>query len=103
MTWKNFHWLAAQLCLFYMVIANQGYGIFGFIEEVKVDFITHPYPLIRPQLNKDGIRMFSIEDMIAMKVQAILGRGRKKAFWDIAELLHHYIINDFINFHKELS
>ena len=81
--------------------ANQGYGIFGFIEEVKVDFITHPYPLIRPQLNKDGIRMFSIEDMIAMKVQAILGRGRKKDFWDIAELLHHYTINDFINFHKE--
>lgn len=45
--------------------------------------------------------MFSIEDMITMKVQAILGRGRKKDFWDIAELLHHYSIDEFINFHKE--
>ena len=36
-----------------------------------------------------------------MKVQAILGRGRKKDFLDIAELLHHYSIDEFINFHKE--
>jgi hypothetical protein len=34
-------------------------------------------------------------------VQAILGRGKKKDFWDIAELLLHYTIEDFINFHKE--
>ncbi len=45
--------------------------------------------------------MFSTEDIIAMKVQAILGRGKKKDFWDIAELLNHYTIADFIQFHKE--
>ena len=45
--------------------------------------------------------MFSTEDIIAMKVQAILGRGKKKDFWDIAELLNHFSVNDFINFHKE--
>lgn len=43
--------------------------------------------------------MFSTEDIIAMKVQAILGRGRKKDFWDVAELLNHYSIHDFIKFH----
>jgi hypothetical protein len=36
-----------------------------------------------------------------MKVQAILGRGKKKDFWDVAELLNHFSIADFINFHKE--
>jgi predicted nucleotidyltransferase component of viral defense system len=45
--------------------------------------------------------MFSTEDIIAMKVQAILGRGRKKDFWDVAELLNHFSISDFIQFHKE--
>ncbi len=35
-----------------------------------------------------------------MKVQAILGRGKKKDFWDIAELLHHFSVEDFIRFHK---
>ena len=51
--------------------------------------------------NEEGIRMFSVEDIIAMKVLAILGRGKKKDFWDIAELLQHYSIADFIHFHKE--
>jgi hypothetical protein len=35
--------------------------------------------------------------MIAMKVAAILKRGVKKDFWDIAELLDHYSVEDFIN------
>jgi predicted nucleotidyltransferase component of viral defense system len=77
------------------------FAIFCYVQDVKLDFVRHPHPLIRPALNIDDIRMFSTEDIIAMKVQAILGRGKKKDFWDIAELLNHYSISDFINFHKE--
>ena len=77
------------------------FGIFCFIDEVKIDIIRHPHPLLRPKLNMDDISMFSTEDIIAMKVQAILGRGKKKDFWDIAELLQHFSIADFILFHKE--
>lgn len=80
---------------------NPRFGIFGFIGELKVDIVRHPHPLIRKESVIDGIRMFSPEDIIAMKVQAILGRGKKKDFWDIAELLSHYAVQDFINFHKE--
>lgn len=36
-----------------------------------------------------------------MKIQALLGRGKKKDFWDIAELLHHFTIDNFITYHKE--
>lgn len=81
--------------------ANPRFGIFCYIEEVKVDLVRHPHPLIRSEQNKGGIRMFSVEDIIAMKVQAILGRGKKKDFWDVAELLNHYSVPDFIQFHKE--
>ncbi len=77
------------------------FGIFCYVSGVKVDLVRHPHPLIRPELKSDGIKMFSTEDIIAMKVQAILGRGRKKDFWDIAELLNHFTIADFIQFHKE--
>jgi len=80
---------------------NPHFGIFGFVDDVKIDLIHYPHHLIRPEINVDGIRMFSIEDIIAMKVQAILGRGKKKDFWDVAELLLHFTITDFINFHKE--
>jgi predicted nucleotidyltransferase component of viral defense system len=77
------------------------FGIFCYIENIKVDIIRHPHLLIRPELTLKNIRMFSKEDIVAMKVQAILGRGKKKDFWDIAELLHHFSVSDFIAFHKE--
>lgn len=77
------------------------FGIFCYIDEVKIDIIRDPHPLIRPSIKQEGIRMFSTEDIVAMKVQAILGRGKKKDFWDVAELLQHFSINDFIEFHKE--
>lgn len=36
-----------------------------------------------------------------MKINAILGRGRKKDFWNLAELLNHYQLKDLIAFHKK--
>ena len=45
--------------------------------------------------------MFSTADIMAMKIQAILGRGKKKDFWDIAELLKYYSVQEFIDFHRE--
>lgn len=36
---------------------------------------------------------------MAIKIVTIMKRGVKKYFWDIAELLHHYSVNDFINFY----
>lgn len=77
------------------------FGIFCYINNDKVDIVRHPHPLIRKESLIDGIRMFSPEDIIAMKVQAILGRAKKKDFWDIAELLKHYSVEDFVRFHKE--
>ena len=80
---------------------NPRFGIFCFIDEVKIDIVRHPHPLIRTLQNIEGMRLFSTEDIIAMKVQSILGRGKKKDFWDIAELLKHFSVADFISFHKE--
>lgn len=77
------------------------FGIFCFIGDTKVDIIRHPHELLRDELIIDGIRMFSQPDIMAMKVQAILNRGKKKDFWDVAELLQHYSVADFVQFHKE--
>ncbi|TAG58017.1 MAG: hypothetical protein EAZ27_01880 [Cytophagales bacterium] len=82
-------------------ITNPSFGIFGYIDNVKVDMIRFPHPLIKPTIEIEGIRLFAPEDIIAMKVQAVLGRAKKKDFWDIAELLQHYSVSDFITFHKQ--
>jgi predicted nucleotidyltransferase component of viral defense system len=77
------------------------FGIFCFIRDTKVDIVRFHHALIRPTLLVDGIRMYAPEEIIAMKVQAILGRGKKKDFWDVAELLKHFTIQDFVSLHKE--
>jgi hypothetical protein len=76
-------------------------GIFCYIKGVKVDIVRYPFRMIREQLLLDGIRMYAPEDIMAMKAQAIFGRAKKKDFWDIAELLQHYSVADFIQCHQE--
>ena len=78
-----------------------GFGLFCFVNEAKIDLVRTPHPKIRKTYEMDGIRFISTEDIIAMKVQAVLGRARKKDFWDIAELLQHYSVDDFARFHRE--
>ena len=59
----------------------------GIIAGIKTDFIAHRYPLLNPFEEIDGIRIFSCEDIAAMKLNAITNRGCKKDFWDYADLL----------------
>jgi predicted nucleotidyltransferase component of viral defense system len=81
---------------------NNPIGIFGFINNIKVDFVKHHYyPLIEPVTGTDGIRITGDKDIIAMKINAILRRAVKKDFWDLAELLQHYSLNECIDFYNE--
>lgn len=77
------------------------WAVFGFIKNVKVDIVSYPHQIIRELDLTDGLRMFSTEDIIAMKFNAILGRGKKKDFWDMAELLKNFKLMDMIAYHKE--
>ena len=49
----------------------------------------------------DGIRMASIPDIIAMKVDVISRGGRKKDFWDIHELLNRYSVQEMFQIHQQ--
>ena len=59
-------------------------------EIVKIDLIKYPYPLIKPILNVENIRLLSVEDIIPMKLSAVAGRGSKKDFYDIFYFLKTY-------------
>lgn len=69
-----------------------------FVEGIKVDLLAHRYPLLSPFTKELDIRFWSIEDVIAMKLGAVSGRGAKKDFWDIAELLGHFSLSDMLHF-----
>lgn len=63
-------------------------GVFGFINDIKIDILTHAYPQFRPLEIIEGIRMSSLEDIGAMKLNAIAQSGeRKKDFIDMYFLL----------------
>jgi hypothetical protein len=69
-------------------------------ESVKVDlFYTDTF--IRPHSLIENIRMASLDDIVAMKVDVIQSKGRKKDFWDLHELLDQYPIKRMIELHEE--
>lgn len=70
---------------------NVGNAVIGFINDVKIDLITHKYPLIKPLQVLEEIRITSLEDIGAMKLNAIRNDGsRLKDFVDMYYLLEHY-------------
>ena len=77
------------------------FGIFCFIDDIKVDIVHFPHLPISAIEVVDGIRFYSNADIAAMKIQAILGRGKKKDFWDLFELLQHYSLQQIIDWHKQ--
>jgi hypothetical protein len=67
---------------------------------IKLDlFYTESF--IRPSLLINNIRLAGTEDISAMKLEIISGGGRKKDFWDIAELLERYPVSELIGFYSE--
>ncbi len=76
--------------------------IFCAINKIKSDFVKHSNnTLIKPCFTEEGVRMFSIEDIAAMKLNAICGRGSKKDFYDLYSLLHIFSLNDMLNYYDQ--
>lgn len=63
---------------------------------IKLD-LMYTDTFINPPEIIDGIRFASVEDIMAMKLQAICTGGRKKDFWDIHMLLEKYSLEMMIN------
>ena len=76
------------------IVGNSAY------DSIKLDlFYTDPF--IRPIKTIDNIRIASIEDIIAMKLDVIGRNGRKKDFWDLHELHNKYTIAEMLDFYVE--
>jgi hypothetical protein len=75
------------------------WAVFCYIQNIKVDIVFYQHPIIAETVTLENIKMYSNEDIIAMKINAILGRGNKKDFWDIYELLNHYSLSQMIDYY----
>ncbi len=64
--------------------------VFCTVDNIKVDILAHQYPLINKVQITEGVRMLSLEDIGAMKLNAILYNGtRLKDFVDMHILLQY--------------
>jgi Nucleotidyl transferase AbiEii toxin, Type IV TA system len=66
------------------------------IKNVKVEFLKDAYPELADAEVIQGVKLWSLEDVAAMKLNAISNRGSKKDFYDIAALLHHFSLASMI-------
>lgn len=74
----------------------------GEVEGVQVDCIAHAYPWLKPFAVEEGIRLASLEDICAMKLNAIAGNGtRIKDFVDVAHLSSRFSLEQMLKFYEE--
>ncbi len=70
------------------------------IEGIKVDIVNYTYPWLTPEKEADKIRLAQLEDIAAMKLSAVTGRGTKKDFVDISFLLQHFSLKQMLEFYS---
>lgn len=74
-----------------------GASLKGEVNGIKLDFIRHGYPDVEQRIQKDGIRLYSLKDIAAMKLSAIADNGtRLKDFIDIAYLSGYLSLKEML-------
>jgi len=70
-------------------------------DSVKFDLYYSMDPFFQEAVTVDGIRIATVDEIVAMKVDIIQRGGRKKDFWDLHEALNKYTIEEMIELHKQ--
>lgn len=71
------------------------------IDGVKVDLVNYSYQWLDKSLQDNGITIASINDIAAMKITAIIGRGTKKDFIDLYFILKHLSLSEILNLYMQ--
>lgn len=68
---------------------------------IKVDFVKYEYPWLKREVVSENIRLALLEDIAALKVNAIIGRGTRKDFIDFDFLLHYFSLKEILGFYTD--
>ena len=71
------------------------------INDIKVDIVNYNYKWLTNKMTIDNIYFATIEDIAAMKLNAILGRGSKKDFIDLYFILKNYTLTTLMDFYSK--
>jgi len=68
---------------------------------VKLDLYYSMNPFFQNTIEENGMRMASVEEIIAMKIDVVQRGGRKKTLLGFTRVLNQYTIADIINLRKQ--
>lgn len=71
------------------------------VENLKVDIYNWAVPFIDPPVISDELRLASLKDIAAFKLDAITTRKTKKDFYDLYFLLQKLPLTEMVNAYKE--
>lgn len=71
------------------------------IKQTDLSFFKYPYRLIRSLTPYLSVNLASIEDITAMKIEAVIERGTKRDFVDIYYSIEKYGLKKVLSFVKE--
>ncbi len=69
------------------IIENTDGNLLLLVDNIHVGFFSYGYPLLGPFLSIENVHLASLLDIGLMKLDAIIGRGARKDFYDL-----YYII-----------
>jgi len=71
------------------------------IDGIKTDIVNFHYKWLASPLIESGLVLAGMEDIAAMKLSAITGRGTKKDFIDLFFLLKHFRLKQMLDFYLQ--
>jgi hypothetical protein len=94
--------LANQYGEKFLLLSSSRNSIHCVIAGIKVDLIRHAYQYVADIIEKGPIRMVSMQDIAAMKLNAITGNGsRIKDFVDMYFLLEVFSLEQIFGFYQQ--
>lgn len=71
-------------------------------ESVKLDIFHQSDLFVFDKIEKEGVRMVNIKEILAMKLDVIMyNNTRKKDLWDIYEFIFDYSLEEMLSFHEK--
>ena len=95
--------LLSTVCDNALALSKSTHGNLQFflMDNVKVDIVNLPHEWLSPPVEEEGLRLASLRDIAAMKLEAINNRGLKRDFVDLAVLLEHFTLSEMLDFYKQ--
>jgi hypothetical protein len=79
-----------------MVAENSIGNLVLIVEDIRVGFFGYSYPLLQSTWQAEGVHLASAADIGLMKLDALVGRGSRKDFYDLYVISHQIPLADLL-------